>query len=247
MLLERKLRVQFRWTSNNFCHPAHDDEQQQLLQQQPQYSNTQTSSSSSDSSSSGSSIGSSTQYVEMHARNIVRRTAVQCRVYQLLEEVLLRYSVVKPHGAKTKMRWKKHHTEKKRARWGSNHQLRVLMELQLPVQLLNLCYEICRIDMYLYVRKDTRDRNKTFVQKEKQHPSPGDDVSMAEAASGRVRRDEQGEARRANTTPNGVSHLELGHLRLKTCKSDFSTAETTPIHASISHNGIGPFFYQDIS
>ena len=105
------------------------------------------------------------------------------------------------------------------------------MELQLPVQLLNLCYEICRIDMYLYVRKDTRDRNKTFVQKEKQHPSPGDDVSMAEAASGRVRRDEQGEARRANTTPNGGPHLELGRLRVKIwSKSDFSIVETHGQH-----------------
>ena len=51
---------------------------------------------------------------------------------------------------------------------------------------------------------------------------------MAEAASGRVRRDEQGEARRANTTPNGGPHLELGRLRVKIwSKSDFSIVETT--------------------
>ena len=39
---------------------------------------------------------------------------------------------------------------------------------------------------------------------------------------------EQGVASRANTTPNGGPHLELGRLRLKTwSKSDFSIAETT--------------------
>ena len=59
--------------------------------------------------------------------------------------------------------------------------------------------------MYLYVRTDAWD---IF----------GDDASTAEAAPGRVGRDEQGEARRANTTPNGGPHLELGRLRLKTQK-----------------------------
>ena len=62
----------------------------------------------------------------------------------------------------------------------------------------------------------------------KQYPSPGDDASTAEAGSDRVGRDEQGEARRANTTPNGGPHLELGRLRLITwSKSDFSIAEAT--------------------
>ena len=57
---------------------------------------------------------------------------------------------------------------------------------------------------------------------------PGGDASTADAAPGRVERDEQGEARRANTTPNGGPHLERGRLRLKTwSKSDFSIAETT--------------------
>ena len=51
---------------------------------------------------------------------------------------------------------------------------------------------------------------------------------MAEAAPGRIGRDDQGEARRENTTPNGGPHLDLGRLRLKTlCNSDFSIAETT--------------------
>ena len=67
-----------------------------------------------------------------------------------------------------------------------------------------------------------------MTKKQKQHPSPGDDASTAEAASGRVGRDEQGEARRANITPNDGSHLELGRLRFKTwSKSDFSIAEMT--------------------
>ena len=71
-----------------------------------------------------------------------------------------------------------------------------------------------------------------FCQKKrKQHPSQGDDASMAESAPGRVGRDEQSEARRTNTTPNGGPHLELrvGHLRLKTwsgLKADFSISET---------------------
>ena len=53
-------------------------------------------------------------------------------------------------------------------------------------------------------------------------------MSTAKAAPGRVGRDEQGEACRANTTPNDGSHLEQGRLQLKTwSKSDFSIAETT--------------------
>ena len=43
--------------------------------------------------------------------------------------------------------------------------------------------------MYLYVRTYTRDRNSMLTKKQKQHPSPGDDASTAEAASGRVGRD----------------------------------------------------------
>ena len=67
-----------------------------------------------------------------------------------------------------------------------------------------------------------------MTKKRKQHPAPGDDASTAEATSGRVGREEQDEARRANTTPSGGPHLELGRLRLKTwSKTDFSIAETT--------------------
>ena len=65
----------------------------------------------------------------------------------------------------------------------------------------------------------TKDENRTRCR---------DDASTAEAARGRVEIDEQGEARRANTTPNGGPNLERGRLRLKTwSKSDFSIAETT--------------------
>ena len=90
-------------------------------------------------------------------------------------------------------------------------------------------HDISQIDIYLDTPIHTWD---ILTKKTKQHPSEGDDESMSEVARGRVDRDEHGEARRANTTPNGGPHLELGHLRLKTCsKSDFSIAETTwPTH-----------------
>ena len=60
--------------------------------------------------------------------------------------------------------------------------------------------------MYLYVRVDAWE---ILTKKRKQHPTLGDDASTAEAAPGRVRRDEQGETRRENTTLNGGLHLEL--------------------------------------
>ena len=47
--------------------------------------------------------------------------------------------------------------------------------------------------MYVYVRIDAWDFS---TKNGKQHPSPGDDASTAEAASGRVGRDEEGEASR---------------------------------------------------
>ena len=55
-----------------------------------------------------------------------------------------------------------------------------------------------------------------YFDKKTKTALPGDDTRTGEAASGRVGRDEHGEARRANTTPNGGPHLELGRLRLKT-------------------------------
>ena len=62
--------------------------------------------------------------------------------------------------------------------------------------------------MHLHVVIDAWD---ILTKKRKQHQSAGDDASTAEAAPGRVGRDEQVEARRANTTPNG-SHVELGRF-----------------------------------
>ena len=86
-----------------------------------------------------------------------------------------------------------------------------------------------QIDIYLCVRINTWG---VLTKQRTQRASQENDASMAEAAPGRAGTDEHGEARRANTTPNGGPHLELGHLRLKTCsKSDFSIAETTwPTH-----------------
>ena len=87
--------------------------------------------------------------------------------------------------------------------------------------------------MYLYVRIDAWD---TLAKKRKKHPPLGDDACTVEAAPNIVGRDEQGEARRANTAPKGGPHLELERFRLKTwSKSDFSIADTTwptyvPVH-----------------
>ena len=60
------------------------------------------------------------------------------------------------------------------------------------------------------------DRSRYF-DKPKQHSSPGDDASTAEAAPCIVEGETniQGEVWRANSTPNGGVHLELGRLRLK--------------------------------
>ena len=103
----------------------------------------------------------------------------------------------------------------------------------LPATPLYFLYALTDIGMYLHVLIDAWD---ILTKKRKQHPSAGDNVSTAEAAPGRVGKDEQGEARRANSTPNGGLHLELIRLRLKTwSKPDFSIAETTwptSIHTS---------------
>ena len=67
--------------------------------------------------------------------------------------------------------------------------------------------------MHLFVRIQAWG---ILTKKRKQHPSQGYDTNTVEAAPSRVGRDEQGEARQANTTPNGGPHLKLGCLRLKT-------------------------------
>ena len=68
-------------------------------------------------------------------------------------------------------------------------------------------------DWYLSIR--TNHMWEILTKKRKQHPSQGDDESTAGVAPGRVGRDEHGEARRANRTPNGGPHLELERSRLK--------------------------------
>ena len=67
--------------------------------------------------------------------------------------------------------------------------------------------KLTRIYTYEYVL----EIGTTIVKKQQrnQHASPGGNASTAEAAPGRFGRGEQGEARRANTTPNGGPPLEL--------------------------------------
>ena len=78
-----------------------------------------------------------------------------------------------------------------------------------------------RIDAWIFWPKKNENRTRCREPTLARRRPPPD----------RVGRDEQGEARRANTTQNGGPHLELGRLRLKTkSKSDFSIAETWPTY-----------------
>ena len=78
--------------------------------------------------------------------------------------------------------------------------------------------------MCIYTHEWTHGIGIVIVtKKRKQHPSPGCYASTAEGAPGRIERGEQGDARRAKSTPSGGPHLELGCLRLESWpKSDFS-------------------------
>ena len=94
-----------------------------------------------------------------------------------------------------------------------------------PVSLHEISQIYTRGIYIIYVRIHTWE---ILTRKRKQHPYQGDDASTGWVDPDRVVRDAQGEARRANTTPNGGTHLELERLPLKTwSKSDFSIAETT--------------------
>ena len=73
---------------------------------------------------------------------------------------------MKPHDAKQK-EMKKRHTNKKRARSESNHHAEMLMEINLRVHPLRFLHDTCQIDMYLWVRIDTRGRNSNFDEKTK--------------------------------------------------------------------------------
>ena len=88
----------------------------------------------------------------------------------------------------------------------SNLRPHTLKECKLPSK-HPLSYMITQQNhMNIYVLIDNLD---ILTKKRKEHPPQGDDASTAEAAPGRVGRDEQCEAHRANTTPNGGPHLEL--------------------------------------
>ena len=79
--------------------------------------------------------------------------------------------------------------------------------------------------MYLYVRIDICEK---MTKARKQHPPEGDDASTVYAATYRVGRGEQGDARPAISALRGGPHLDQGRLRRKTwSKSDFSIAGTT--------------------
>ena len=58
----------------------------------------------------------------------------------------------------------------------------------------------CQLDIYTYEYIRGIGTVILTVTTRTEHPSPGNDASTAEAASGRVGRDEQGEAQGANTT-----------------------------------------------
>ena len=66
----------------------------------------------------------------------------------------------------------------------------------------------------LFVPRRTNGEIDILTEKEK-NPSQGGAASAAEVVPGRVGRDEYGDARRANITPNGGPDLELGRLRPK--------------------------------
>ena len=73
-----------------------------------------------------------------------------------------------------------------------------------------------------------RDGNSNFDYQTKTTPGARKQRTHGRGRLGRVRRDERGKERRANTTANGGRHVERGCLSLKTLsKSDISIAETT--------------------
>ena len=81
---------------------------------------------------------------------------------------------------------------------------------------------VCENNMYLSARIDNLD---ILAQTREEHPMQEDAGRTVEAAPGRVGRDEQGRAHRANTTGSGL-YFELGRLRLKSwSKSVFSIAD----------------------
>ena len=94
----------------------------------------------------------------------------------------------------------------------------------LPVHLFRFLHDNLS-DWYVSIQIDVWEK---VIKKRKQHPPQGDDASTAEAATCRVGRGDQGEARPAISAPRGGPHLDLGCLQLKTwSRSGFWIAETT--------------------
>ena len=73
----------------------------------------------------------------------------------------------------------------------------------LPATPLCFLLLVC-IDGDWYVPIRTKKCFGYFNLKRKEQPSPGDDANTAEATLGIAKRDGQGEAGRADTTPNGA-------------------------------------------
>ena len=191
--------------SSKFWHSAHDHEQQQQA-----------------ATTAAKAVWQHTEqqqkymagiYVQIHTRTSY--SSIQYH-YNIIGPGT-QYSVAKPHTVSiiterdeikryTKKKKKKEHTPGIEPSTSYSHGVQGT-----PV----LFHDTCQIDMHLCVLKTSRD---ILMKKRKQHPSQGDDASTAEAAPGRVGRDEQGYLRRANTTPNGGLHLELvwGYARCDT-------------------------------
>ena len=108
------------------------------------------------------------------------------------------YSVVKNHKRYGAQQKEKSGSPKKKAEHFGDRTLDLgLSGTSSPPCLLHDTYSSIQIDMHTYVRIDKRDRNRYFDHKTKTAPLSG-------------RRRERGEARRANSTPNGGPHLEQG-------------------------------------
>ena len=93
----------------------------------------------------------------------------------------------------------------------------------------SICIQKPRL-WYVYIGTNTvYIRLGNIYQKTKTAPAARRLREHSRGRPGRVGRDEQGEARRANTTRNGGPHFELGRLRLKSwSESDLPIAATWP-------------------
>ena len=121
-----------------------------------------------------------------------------------------RCPVVKPHTVPEEERWKKNGAYMKKGKPSGNRTSDLTISRSACYLLTTRCFTWLQVRIisiqYRYVRIDNLD---ILTKIRKEHPPQGDDASTAEAALGRVGRDEQREAHRANTIPNGRPHLEL--------------------------------------